>query len=224
MLFRSIPALDLAQRQEGWVTRPAIEEIARILDMPAIRVLEVATFYTMFNLQPVGKHHVQVCTSLSCAVRGASDVVKACKDKLGIGMGGVTAELFKDTTLRLLPTEGGLARSQALAMARELEVPVVALSQLSESLQHANVRMPAGPVLSRLWVTPRFHRAHHSIESGEHNFGVLLPWWDMLFGTANFEQRYDPTGVRDQVEQGRNYGSGFWQQQWLGVLRLLGRA
>ena len=87
-----IPALDLAQRQEGWVSRPAIEDIAKILDMPVMRVLEVATFYTMFNLHPVGKHHVQVCTSLSCAVRGSGDVLKACKDKLGIGLGGITAD------------------------------------------------------------------------------------------------------------------------------------
>ena len=56
------------------------------------------------------------------------------------------------------------------------------------------------------------------------NFGVLLPWWDMLFGTADFERRFDPTGVRDQVERGRDYGRGFWAQQWLGLLRLLGRA
>lgn len=87
-----IPLLDLAQRQEGWVTQPAIEEIARILEMPAIRVLEVATFYTMFNLEPVGKTHVQVCTSLPCWLRGSNDVVKACKEKLGINMGERSAD------------------------------------------------------------------------------------------------------------------------------------
>ncbi|MBX7200032.1 MAG: NADH-quinone oxidoreductase subunit NuoE [Rhodospirillaceae bacterium] len=87
-----IPLLDFAQRQEGWVTRPAIEAIAKMLDMAAIRVLEVATFYTMFNLAPVGKTHIQVCTSLSCAVRGAGDVLKTCKDKLGIDAGDVTAD------------------------------------------------------------------------------------------------------------------------------------
>ncbi|KAB7622965.1 fatty acid hydroxylase, partial [Verminephrobacter sp. Larva24] len=64
---------------------------------------------------------------------------------------------------------------------------------------------------------------------GGHNFGVLLPWWDMLMGSANFELRYDPTGVRDQIEPGpdgqlRDYGQGFCAQQWRGVLRLLGRA
>ena len=87
-----IPLLDLAQRQEGWVSRPAIECVAKILGMPSIRVLEVATFYTMFNLHPVGKTHVQVCTSLSCALRGSGDVVKACKEKLGIGLGDTTAD------------------------------------------------------------------------------------------------------------------------------------
>ena len=60
------------------------------------------------------------------------------------------------------------------------------------------------------------------------NFGVLLPWWDVLFGTSNFEHRFDPTGIRDQVEPGprglRNYGRGFWAQQWLGLKRLAGRA
>ena len=87
-----IPLLDLAQRQEGWVTKPAIEEIAKILTMAPIRVLEVATFYTMFNLSPVGKTHVQVCTSLSCWLRGSNDVVKACKEKLGVGMGERTPD------------------------------------------------------------------------------------------------------------------------------------
>lgn len=87
-----IPLLDLAQRQEGWVSKPAIEVVAGMLDMPVIRVLEVATFYTMFNLHPVGKHHLQVCTSLSCWLRGSKDVVKACEEKLGIQFGQTTPD------------------------------------------------------------------------------------------------------------------------------------
>lgn len=74
-----ISALWIGQEQEGWVTKPMIEEIARLLEMPYIRVLEVATFYTMFHLAPVGKHHVQVCTTTPCWLRGSDDVVKACK-------------------------------------------------------------------------------------------------------------------------------------------------
>jgi sterol desaturase/sphingolipid hydroxylase (fatty acid hydroxylase superfamily) len=109
-------------------------------------------------------------------------------------------------------------------------VAVVALTQLSESLQHANVRLWFGHIGERVWVSPRFHRLHHSIGIGHesagrqtlggHNFGVLLPCWDMAFGTANFELRFDATGVRDQVEQGVDYGRGFWAQQWLGLTRL----
>jgi sterol desaturase/sphingolipid hydroxylase (fatty acid hydroxylase superfamily) len=115
-------------------------------------------------------------------------------------------------------------------------IAIVAFTQLSESFQHANVRMWFGRVGERLWVSPRFHRLHHSVGIGHetvkaektvlggHNFGVLLPWWDVLFGTANFEQRYDPTGIRDQVEVNRDYGKGFWSQQWIGLKRLFGRA
>ena len=85
-----IPLLDLAQRQEGWVSKPAIEFIADLLQMPLIRVLEVATFYTMFNLQPIGKKHIQVCTNLPCLLRGCDEIVKCCKDKLGINFGETT--------------------------------------------------------------------------------------------------------------------------------------
>jgi len=74
-----IAALWIGQEQEGWVTKPMIEAVAKLLDMPFIRVLEVATFYTMFNLEPVGKHLVQVCTTTPCWLRGSDDVVKACK-------------------------------------------------------------------------------------------------------------------------------------------------
>ena len=74
-----IAALWIGQEQEGWVTKPMIEDVARILAMPYIRVLEVATFYTMFNLEPVGDHLVQVCTTTPCWLRGSDDVVAACK-------------------------------------------------------------------------------------------------------------------------------------------------
>jgi NADH-quinone oxidoreductase subunit E len=67
------------QEQEGWVSKPMIEAVAKKLDMAEIRVLEVATFYTMFNLEPVGQHLVQVCTTTPCWLRGSDDVVAACK-------------------------------------------------------------------------------------------------------------------------------------------------
>ncbi|HVY83654.1 MAG TPA: NADH-quinone oxidoreductase subunit NuoE [Caulobacterales bacterium] len=78
-----IPVMWLAQKQEGWVSQPAIEAIAALLDMPVIRVLEVATFYTMFHLEPVGKHHLQVCGTTPCMLRGAEDLKKVCKNRIG---------------------------------------------------------------------------------------------------------------------------------------------
>jgi NADH-quinone oxidoreductase subunit E len=74
-----IPLLWKGQEQEGWVTHPMIEEVARMLSMPFIRVLEVATFYTMFSLEPVGAHLVQVCTTTPCWLRGSDTVVEACR-------------------------------------------------------------------------------------------------------------------------------------------------
>jgi sterol desaturase/sphingolipid hydroxylase (fatty acid hydroxylase superfamily) len=135
-------------------------------------------------------------------------------------------DVIKDVIFAVVAQLIGIAPGQFVAIA--------AFTQLSESFQHANVRIWFGSVGERLWVSPRFHRLHHSIGIGHesagrqtlggHNFGVLLPWWDVLFGTANFELRFDATGVRDQVEQGRDYGRGFWAQQWLGLKRLAGRA
>jgi sterol desaturase/sphingolipid hydroxylase (fatty acid hydroxylase superfamily) len=112
-------------------------------------------------------------------------------------------------------------------------VALVAIGQLSENFQHANIKCSFGWLGDRLWVSPRFHRLHHSVGIGHesagrqtlggHNFGVLFPWWDMMFGTADFSNRYDPTGVRDQVENGRDYGQGFWAQQRLGLARLFSK-
>jgi NADH-quinone oxidoreductase subunit E len=71
------------QDQEGWVTRPMIEEVGRFLDMPYIRVLEVATFYTMFNLEPVGQFHVQLCTTTPCMLRGSDALKDVCHRRIG---------------------------------------------------------------------------------------------------------------------------------------------
>lgn len=124
--------------------------------------------------------------------------------------------------------------AQLMGVAPSQYIAIVAITLLSENFQHANVKIWFGMVGERLWISPRFHRLHHSIgighethgpgTLGRHNFGVLLPWWDMLFGSANFDLRFDATGVRDQVEQGRDYGAGFWAQQWQGLKRLAGRA
>jgi NADH-quinone oxidoreductase subunit E len=78
-----IPILWLIQKQDGWVSEPAIRTVAEMLEMPTIRVLEVATFYTMFHLAPVGKHHLQVCGTTPCALRGAEELKKLCRSRFG---------------------------------------------------------------------------------------------------------------------------------------------
>ncbi len=88
-----LPLLDLAQRQAGgWVPKAAMDHIASILGMAPVRVYEVASFYTMFNLAPVGEHFVQVCTTTPCWLRGSDQVMEACKNKLGIGNGETTED------------------------------------------------------------------------------------------------------------------------------------
>lgn len=88
-----IPLLDLAQRQhDNWLPRAAMDYVAQLLDMPPIKVYEVASFYTMFNKQPVGQHFVQICTTTPCWLRGSDDIKKACKHKLGIDPGQTTAD------------------------------------------------------------------------------------------------------------------------------------
>jgi NADH-quinone oxidoreductase E subunit len=88
-----IPLLDLAQRQhDNWIPMKAIETVAALLDMAEIRVLEVATFYTMFNLRPVGRYFIQLCGTTPCWLKGSNDVVRCIHDHLGITSGGTTAD------------------------------------------------------------------------------------------------------------------------------------
>jgi len=88
-----LPLLDLAQRQNGgWLPRAAMDHVAGLLGMAPIRVYEVASFYTMFNLRPVGRYLLQACTTTPCWLRGSDAVVAACERKLGIGVGGTTAD------------------------------------------------------------------------------------------------------------------------------------
>ena len=104
-----MPLLDLAQRQvgadtntQGWLPVPVMEYVAKQLDMPYIRVFEVATFYTMYNLAPVGRYHVQVCGTTPCMLRGSDDLLDACAKK-GMRKGATTADgLFTLTEVECL--------------------------------------------------------------------------------------------------------------------------
>lgn len=99
-----MPLLDLAQRQVGeegakaaqpyggWIPRAAMDHISDVLDMQPIKVYEVATFYSMYNLAPIGKYLIQMCTTTPCWLCGSDDIVAACKKRLGIGMGETTED------------------------------------------------------------------------------------------------------------------------------------
>lgn len=132
--------------------------------------------------------------------------------------------VMRDSVFVLLALAVGVPPGQFVAL--------VAVTQMIESLSHANVRLDFGP-LRWLVVSPQYHRLHHAVGLGHEsqgrgtlggcNFAVLFPVWDVLFGTARFDAAIEPTGIRDQLE-GRDYGQGFWAQQWLGLLRMVGRA
>src|SRR5262250_1341044 len=90
-----LPLLDLAQRQHGgWLPQAAMDRVAEMLEMAPIRVYEVATFYTMLNLRPVGRYLLQACTTTPCWLRGSDEVVRACQQKLDIAVGRTTPDGF----------------------------------------------------------------------------------------------------------------------------------
>ncbi|WP_342114139.1 sterol desaturase family protein [Pseudoduganella sp. OTU4001] len=131
-------------------------------------------------------------------------------------------DLLRDILMAVLALAIGVPPSQYILL--------VSLSRIVQSLQHANVRIHFGPIGERLLVSPRYHRMHHAIGVGHEskgqgtlggcNFAVLFPIWDIIFRTANFTPRFEATGVRDQLA-GRDYGRGFWAQQWLGLKRMV---
>jgi NADH-quinone oxidoreductase subunit E len=87
-----LPVLWVAQETWGWISREAAEEVARILDLPPAHVAGVLTFYTMYNLEPVGRHLLQFCTSISCHLAGAERLLDHCRDRLGIDLGETTPD------------------------------------------------------------------------------------------------------------------------------------
>ena len=87
-----LAALTIAQDEKGWLSTETMDFVARYLDMPAIAVYEVASFYTMYDLTPVGKHKLTICTNLPCALQGANEAAAYLKQKLGIGFNETTGD------------------------------------------------------------------------------------------------------------------------------------
>jgi sterol desaturase/sphingolipid hydroxylase (fatty acid hydroxylase superfamily) len=132
-------------------------------------------------------------------------------------------DVMRDTLLVVVSYLIGVAPGQF--------VMIVVITQLVESLSHANLRLSFGKWGERILVSPRFHRHHHSIAydastsgpAGGYNFAVLFPVWDILFKTARWNTDYAATGIHDQIpdhpsgREARDYGQTFWAQQWLAV-------
>ena len=86
-----MPLLSMAQAQnQGWLPKKAIEYVSNFIEVPEIKVLEIATFYSMYNLSPVGKFHIEVCTTTPCMLRGSDPMLDLCKKKFGLEIDGIT--------------------------------------------------------------------------------------------------------------------------------------
>jgi NADH-quinone oxidoreductase E subunit len=102
-----LPALDIAQREHGWLSEEVMGDVAELMDLAPVEVSSVVSFYTMFNRRPVGRYLIQVCTNVSCSLLGAEHLVEYIKNKLGIEVGETTPDkLFTLTTVECLGSCG----------------------------------------------------------------------------------------------------------------------
>ncbi len=155
-----MPLFDLAQRQSGgWLPLVAIENITARLEVPVIRGLEVATFYTMYNMEPVGKYLVQICTTTPCWLRGSDDVVSACKKNLGIDLNETTAD--GEFTLREVECLGACVNAPVVQIGNEYfeDVDAESAAKILDALRAGkkpkpgsqtgrSTSAPAGPLTS----------------------------------------------------------------------------
>ncbi len=112
-----MPLLTLAQQQHGgWLPRAAMDHVAELLDMPRMRVYEVASFYSMYNLRPVGRQHVEVCTTTPCWLRGSGEIMQRCQHVLGLAVGGVSHD-------------GAFGLSEVECLGACVNAPVVKINQ-----------------------------------------------------------------------------------------------
>jgi NADH-quinone oxidoreductase E subunit len=117
-----LPALRLAQEEHGWLPPDALREVADALDVTPAYCQSVASFYDMFHLEPVGRHLVEVCTNLSCALAGAQSVLDALASELGVGPGDTTAD--GAVTLRAIECAGGCGRAPVVVVDHVYHEPV----------------------------------------------------------------------------------------------------
>jgi NADH-quinone oxidoreductase E subunit len=117
-----MPALHLAQKQYGWLPPEALREVADALDLTPAYCQAVASFYDMYHLEPVGRHMVEVCTNISCALVGAQQVLEAFEDELGVRSGETTED--GEVTLRTIECLGGCGWGTVVAVDHRYREPV----------------------------------------------------------------------------------------------------
>ncbi len=140
-----MPLLHRAQEQNnGWLSTAAIEYVADYLDMPKMRVMEVATFYTMYNHKPVGKHVIEICTTTPCWLRGSDDIVAAATDELGVKMGQTTDD--GEFTLLEVECAGACVNAPVCAIHKEYyeDLTPDSMRQIIKDLK-AGKELKAGP-------------------------------------------------------------------------------
>lgn len=149
-----MPILDIAQRQNGgWLSTAAIEHVAEIMDMPPIRVQEVASFYEMYNTEPVGEHIVWVCRTTPCWLNGSDEVLSACKKNMGVDVGETTKD--GKFTLREMECLGACVNAPILWVDDDYyeDVDAADTNKIVDSLRKGR-RPPVGSVKGRQCSAP----------------------------------------------------------------------
>jgi NADH-quinone oxidoreductase E subunit len=149
-----MPLLTIAQEQnDGWLSVPCIEHVAGYLSMPPIRVHEVASFYTMYHLRPVGKHVIEVCTTTPCWLRGSNEIIEVCEEALGIKVGETTA----DGKFTLLEVEcaGACVNAPVCAIHKQYyeDLDVKSMAKIIKALKTGK-KPKAGPQIKRQTSAP----------------------------------------------------------------------
>lgn len=150
-----MPLLTRAQEQNGgWLTIPAIEYVADYLSMPVMRVMEVATFYSMYRLKPVGKHVIEICTTTPCWLRGSNEVVRAAENALGIKMGETTTD--GEFTLLEIECAGACVNAPVAAIHKKYyeDLNAESMAAIIKALK-AGEMPKAGPQIDRITSAPQ---------------------------------------------------------------------
>ena len=150
-----MPLLSIAQNQNnGWLPKKAIEYVSSFLDVPEIKVLEIATFYSMYNLSPVGKNHIEVCTTSPCMLRGSDEILLKLKELIGVNIG----EVSKDCIFSLNKVEclGACVNAPIVKINENYyeDLNLQSVEELINRLLH-NKKIKAGPQSSRKGSEPR---------------------------------------------------------------------